>query len=431
MKISPARIAAFEILLKIENEKAFSSELLPLYENELADNDRSLCHQLTLGVLRKQLMIDWMIDHFTGGKRIDAAVRNSLRIGIYQLLFLNRIPDYSAINDSVNLVQYAKKTSAKGFVNAVLRRATREAAVPLFVDDADRISLETSHPRWLVDKWIGQFGLANAESIAVSNNEIPRIAFRITPTGGGMRRFENTIDSDLVDGCLIARSNSAELLAAAAEGKIYFQDEGSQMVAEAAGRIESDSFLDLCAAPGSKFSQIATRVGNNLKILVAGDLHSHRARFLRDNCRRQGLNDANVVQYDAESDIPFADESFDSILVDAPCSGTGTIRHNPELRYALKPSDFKELANKQLRLIRNASKLLKPGGTFVYSTCSLESEENEHVADLFLSSAVDFVKVKPRVAERFIDGDGFARTLPHRDNMDGFFIASFKKTGRS
>lgn len=427
MKISPARIAAFEILSKIESEQAFSSELLPLYEKNLSDNDRSLCHNLTLGVLRKQILIDRIIDHFVGGKRIDSAIRIILRLGIYQLLFLSKVPDYSAVNESVNLAQHAKKTSAKGLVNAVLRRATRETFVPDFIDETDRSAVETSHPRWLIERWISQFGVADTEKLAITNNEIPARAFRLTSLSGESKHFEDAVASEYVDGCFISRGGSAELLAAAEAGQIYFQDEGSQMVAAAVELKENGAFLDLCAAPGSKFTQIAGRSANTSRILVAGDLHVRRARFLRQNCENQKLSNVNILQYDAESAVPFAEESFDTILIDAPCSGTGTIRHNPELRYSLEQSDFGELARKQLGLIENASKLVRTGGNLIYSTCSLESEENEQVCDKFLAKAREFKKIKPKVPDRFLDHDGFARTLPHRDNMDGFFIASFEK----
>lgn len=427
MKISPARIAAFEVLLKIESEQAFSSELLPLYEDALAENDRALCHQLTLGVLRKKLLIDRTLDYLVGGKRIDMAVRIALRLGVYQLLYLAKVPDYSAVNESVNLVKYAKKTSAKGLVNAVLRRATREAIVPAYTHELERISIETSHPPWLIEKWTRQFGIADAEKLAAANNDIPRTAFRLTSRSEAAKTFLHTTPSDFVEGCFVAESNTVELLNAAAAGEIYIQDEGSQMVAAAVELTENRRFLDLCAAPGSKFTQIAGRAELGTTMLVAGDLHSHRLRFLRENCKNQGLNGLNIVQFDAEKAIPFANDSFDTILIDAPCSGTGTIRHNPEIRYSLEATDFAELSRKQLSLIQHASKSVRPGGTLIYSTCSLESEENEQVANAFLADAIEFRKAKPKVPDRFIDDDGFARTLPYRDNMDGFFIASFEK----
>jgi len=150
--------------------------------------------------------------------------------------------------------------------------------------------------------------------------------------------------------------------------------------------------------------------------------------FLRENCRRQGVDFVNIVQYDAERALPFADQAFDTVLVDAPCSGTGTIRHNPEIRYFLQPEDFAELQNKQLRILKNASKLVTRGGTLIYSTCSFEKEENEAVCEAFLRDTADFRLVKPNVPERFLTERGFARTFPQRDGMDGFFVAEFDRS---
>ena len=426
MKISPARIAAFEILLKIGREKAFSSVLLPLFEKDLAASDRGLCHQLTLGILRKQLYLDKIIAEFTNGKKLDPAVKIALRIGLYQLLFLDKVPDYSAINESVNLVQYAKKTSAKGFVNAILRRATREAVSFNFAGETERISIETSHPAWLIEKWIASFGIEETEKLAAANNEIPPVAFRFTAKGS-FKEAKNADRSEFVDGCFTAETIDAEMLDFAEKGEIYFQDEASQMVAAAIELKDGDKFLDVCAAPGSKATQIAERGMRNAELIVTGDLHYQRLQFMRGNCQKQGVDFVNVLQYDAVKSLPFADESFDIVLVDAPCSGTGTIRHNPEIRYFLDPADFAGLWQKQLAILQNASKLVKPGGRLIYSTCSLEKEENEEVCSAFLSGDPDFEKTQPKVPGKFLRGAGFAQTFPHRDNMDGFFIASFER----
>ncbi len=217
----------------------------------------------------------------------------------------------------------------------MLRRAAREQIVPAYADETERISLETSHPRWLIEKWTGEFGLADAEKLATANNEIPRIGFRFTKRSARSDEFENTWASEDVEGCFLAGSNSPQLLAAADAGEIYFQDEGSQMVGASVNLTENGRFLDLCAAPGSKFTQILAG-STRSQMLVAGELHPRRVQFLAENCRNQGLGNANIVQYDAEFAIPFAEEAFDVILIDAPCSGTGTIRHNPEIRYTLE-----------------------------------------------------------------------------------------------
>jgi 16S rRNA (cytosine967-C5)-methyltransferase len=412
MNISPARTAAFDILQKIEQEKAYSSVLLPVYEEKLGPKDRALCHEITLGVLRRKLYLDRLIREFVD-KKLDLPVKIALYIGIYQLLFLDRIPGYSAINESVNLVQRAKKTSAKGLVNAVLRKVSRGVPALEFTDETERISVETSHPRWLIEKWINDLGPEDAERLAAANNDTGKLEFRAT--------------SKLEAG-MTGHEDLETLKRLAAEGKIYFQDEGSQLVASLIGLAKGQRFLDVCAAPGSKTTYIADRYKDSADMLfAAGDLHRHRLEILKASCINQGLDVVNIVQYDAESALPFSDASFDSVLVDAPCSGTGTIRHNPEIRYLLEQKDLGELQDKQLRILKNASKLVKSGGKLVYSTCSLEKEENESVSMDFLEAHPDFTVIRPDVPGAFITSQGFARTFPHRDGMDGFFIAVFER----
>ena len=217
-KISPARIAAYEILRRIETEHAFSSILLPQYAENLSPNDRALCHQITLGVLRNKIYLDRLIEMFTKGKKTDSAIKTILEIGLYQLLFLDKIPDYSAINESVNLVNRAKKTSAKGFVNAVLRRATREKIDLQFSDETEKLSVETSHPRWLIEKWIINFGFEKTADLAKANNEIPPICFRPTNKfSGDTNQFaENYKKSEFVENCFIAEKFDEQLLELAA-----------------------------------------------------------------------------------------------------------------------------------------------------------------------------------------------------------------------
>ena len=428
MKISPARTAAFDILLRIETEKAFSSALLPMYEENLSPADRSLCHELTLGTLRRQFFLDSLIDTLSGGKKLDIQVRIALRLALYQIKFLDKVPAYSAINESVNLVQRAKKTSAKGFVNAVLRRASRENIELKFADEIDRISVNTSHPRWLIEKWRNHFGVETADKIAVANNEIPVTAFRIVKPGPEVDQLvERSRPSAVVDGCFLLTGIDQHVLSLVDTGSIYLQDEASQIAAASVEITEGGRFLDVCAAPGGKTGLIAGRFANNAGFLAAGDLHWQRAVHLRDNVRRQTGDPVQVLQYDAVRSLPFAEKSFDVILVDAPCSGTGTIRHNPELRYLLTPADIEKLPIKQLSILSNASKLVRSGGTVVYSTCSLEREENENVCLRFLSENQEFNSTRPKVNDRFVSPDGFARTWPHLDGMDGFFIAAFQR----
>jgi 16S rRNA (cytosine967-C5)-methyltransferase len=418
--VSPARIAAFEILSKIETEKAFSSVLLPVYEKNLEAKDRALCHELTLGVLRRQIYLDRVIEKISNGKKLDAAVKIILRLGAYQMLFLEKIPAHAAINDAVNQTQRAKKTSAKGFVNAVLRRLTREKIELEFADEIEKIAVETSHPRWLVEKWIEQFGFEDAARLAAANNRTPPLDFRYTA------KTTDAVKKSLEKQNLAGEKKFLRELADA--GKIYFQDAASQMVAETVELKPRESFLDVCCAPGSKFSMINYLIGGAPEnLFVGGDFYPPRIEIVRETCRKTGAKNYSLLVYDAEKPLPFADEIFERILLDAPCTGTGTIRRNPEIRYFLREKDFRELAEKQLRVLKNASKLLKKGGRLIYSTCSLEREENEAVIEKFLAETDEFEKIKPAVREKFITPEDFARTFPARDETDGFFIAVLKR----
>lgn len=405
----------------------FSSVLLPAVESELRNIDRGLCHELVLGVLRRQLPLDRQIDFFARGKKLDAEVRIALRLGIYQLRYLDRVPAYSAINDSVDLTGRAGKASAKGLVNAILRRAMRETPELEFSDEIDRISVETSHPRWLIEKWVKDFGPQDAGAIAETNNDVPDIAYRMLGQANEQvkKLIEASRKSAFAEGCFIASKGDANVVELSAAGKIYLQDEASQMVPSIVKMPSNGSFLDVCAAPGGKTGIIAAAI--SAVTLVAGDLIWQRVEFLRQNLAQQDIGDVNILQYDAVLSLPFAAETFDTILVDAPCSGTGTIRHNPEIRYFLQPEDFDLLSRKQLSILTNASKLLKKEGLLIYSTCSIEKEENEVVCESFLAEHHAFHTEQPNVPSRFLTADGYARTWPHRDGMDGFFIAAFRK----
>ncbi len=418
MNISPARIAAYEILFKVEKDKAYSSVLLPVYEERLIDKDKGLCHELTLGVLRKQIWLDHLIDLLSGGKKIDTAIRIILRVALYQLRFLDKIPAHAAINDAVNLTQKIKKTSAKGFVNAILRRSTREEIQLNFTDEIEKISVETSHPRRLVERWISQFGIEETVKICAANNETPALDFRWTA------KTSEAVKNSLAN----AAPNVNYLRELADGGKIYFQDSASQITARTVELQTGESFLDVCAAPGSKFSYVNFLADASSKLFVGGDFYLSRLKIVQQICSKIGVTNYQTIAYDAQKSLPFADESFDVALLDAPCSGTGTIRRNPEIRYFLTENDFEELSVKQLSMLENASKTIKVGGRIIYSTCSLEHAENEAVIEKFLAANANFCLSKPNTPTNFLTAENFARTFPQRDAMDGFFIAVMVKS---
>lgn len=419
--VSPARRAAFDILRRVA-DGTFSSVLLALEEPKLKTPDRALCHELVLGVLRRQLFLDKIVEHFAkrNVESLDLPVRIALRLGLYQLRFLSRIPASAAVNESVTLVRTAKLSSAAAFVNAVLRRAVREAdydPASAAQDPLEKIAIETSHPVWLIERWEQSFGLAEAESFARANNDVPPTAFRVVHTRADEQEVLGKLTgagaaierSTIAAGAFRASGGLTVLRELSASGLIYLQDESSQLVAQMLDAQPGERVLDLCAAPGGKTTLLADRAGDDA-VIIAADRSAIRMATVTATTALHQLRNLRPILLDAGAELPFEPASFDRILVDAPCSGTGTLRRNPEIRWRLTSDDFQSFASTQKQFLRNAVKVLKPGGRLVYSTCSVERDENESVVE-------DFLQTHPL---HLLQSQ---RTWPQREGSDGFFIA--------
>jgi 16S rRNA (cytosine967-C5)-methyltransferase len=424
-QVSPARLAAFEILREVE-AGAFSSVLLAATEPKLKASDRGLCHELVLGVLRWQLWLDKVIEHFSQRRadQLDLPVRLTLRIGLYQLRFLTRVPASAAVNESVNLVRSARVSSAAAMVNAVLRRAIREAnydPASEIQDPLEKLAIQTSHPVWLIERWVNSFGEAEAGAFARANNRMPPIAFRIvknradeTEVFERLRAAGAKLEPSAVAEGAWRVSGAASLLRElAAAGQIYFQDEASQLVALTVAAQPGERILDLCAAPGGKTTLIAERAREQA-LVVAADRSAKRLKVEINTSELQKLGSIQGLILDANEILPFNDAVFDRVLIDAPCSGTGTLRRNPEIRWRVSAADIATLATQQKQFLNNAARVLKPGGRLVYSTCSVEPDENEHVITAFQESHPGFQLLNN------------ARTWPHHEGTDGFFLATFR-----
>ncbi|MEA2204108.1 MAG: rRNA (cytosine967-C5)-methyltransferase [Blastocatellia bacterium] len=439
--VSPARKAAFEILRRVESEGAFAATLLANLAEEMRADDRALAHELVLGVLRRQLWLDRVIEHFAGRavENLDLAVKLALQLGLYQIRFLSRTPDSAAVNESVKLVHAARLRSAASFVNAVLRRATREPAYDPLAEvgnAVERLAVETSHPAWLLERWLRFFG-PEAGDLARANNEHAPVAFRLTGREGAtsvlsqIREATQLEPSKIVNDAWRVRGPNEVLQSLVRSGLIYLQDEASQLVAHVLGAQPADRILDVCAAPGSKALHLAA-LHPDARI-VAGDLYEHRLQTLSRLAALQGVDTIRRVAHNAVEGLPFAPESFDRVLVDAPCSGTGTLRHNPEIRWRVTEDDIQELASQQKLILNNVASLLRRGGRLIYSTCSVEPEENEDVVRAFLDANPEFQLTGPEWPRpeaglsNFVTDTGAVRTWPHRDDVDGFFIAVLTK----
>jgi 16S rRNA (cytosine967-C5)-methyltransferase len=347
--ISPARTVAFDVLLQVERG-GYASGLLLSRAAPLDSRDASLAHELVFGVLRYRAQLDYLTAHYSGrARKLDPEVRNALRMGIYQVRYLDRVPRHAAVAQSVDLVKRARKHSAAGFVNAVLRKADR---APVSWPTRE---IALSCPEWLLARWEARYGRECAESIARAALQEPEKYLR----GGRI------------------------------------QDIGSQSIVPLLQLQPGQAFLDLCAAPGNKTAQ-ALESGVRA---IAADLHLHRIAGMKDLA-------TPLVVLDGTKPLPFS-RPFDRILVDAPCSGTGTLGRNPEIKWRLRPADLDDLRARQQALLANALSALAPGGLIVYSTCSLEPEENE---------AVIAALPPDRILETM-------HRIPGRDPGDGFFAA--------
>lgn len=451
MTVAPARRSAFEILRRVETESAYASVLLAALDAGMREDDRALCHELVLGVLRRKLWLDKTVEHFGERKigKLDLAVRLALEVGLYQLRFLTRVPASAAVNESVNFVRASRVKSAAGFVNAVLRRATREPdydPVAAIVDPIQKLSIETSHPSWLIERWVQAVEFDEAAAFAHANNQAAPTAVRLTAKASRDKGVAERVVQNLRDaGAEVIASQIAPdswrvigasnvVRALAEDGLIYLQDEASQLLAHLLNVEPNQRILDLTAAPGSKATHIAALAPS--ATIVAGELHRHRVETLRRLAVKQGAR-IHVLVHDATKPLPFTNESFDRVLLDAPCSGTGTLRRNPEIRYRLGPDDISELAEQQKQMLACAGAAVRPGGRLVYSTCSVEPEENEQVIDHFAANNPSFTRVDLSTTSSSViphpssllshSSSEPLRLWPHRQGSDGFFIAAYER----
>ena len=444
---TPARRVAFTILLRIETQSSYATELLhgPLTA-DLSAQDAALATELVLGTLRRQATLDFIARQFTQNKwgALDAEVRVALRMGLYQLRFLTRIPARAAVHESVELVKAAGKRSAAGLVNAVLRKgaeAEMASLRPPAMSESEWASIEISHPEWLLARWERRYGREAALSLARANNQPPATCLRLNSECGSFPEIESQLRAEgvalspgkFLRDCRVVEKGNITQTDPFRRGELIAQDEASQMVPYLLDVQEGQSVLDLCAAPGNKTGQLAQRIGPSGR-LIAADLHRHR--LLEMTSLSPGLRVRNVV-LDGCRPLPFRN-CFDRILVDAPCSGTGTLRRHPEIKWRLRPSDLADLAQKQLRLLDSAAAALQAGGRLVYSTCSLEPEENQDVIERFLRAHSEFRlrplrEDAPTLAPFLVPSSAwilekdFLETFPDRDGTDGFFGAILVK----
>jgi 16S rRNA (cytosine967-C5)-methyltransferase len=448
--IAPARTAAFTALRDVNAGRADLPAALAAVRPTLQDErDRALATDLVTGTLRWQRQLDHLIEHFAKRpiSKLDFEVLQILRLGAYQLLHLDRVPAAAAVNDAVAMTRRARKTSAAGLVNAVLRglsRNTHKLPLPLRPPSGDPLpylEVSLSHPAWLAHRWLDRYGFDNAEAWETFNNAAAPLTIRVntlkTHAGELTRALAEhgvTVEPARYapDGLVVTAGNPLRT-PLAGTGQFFLQDEASQLVALLGAPEPGMKVLDTCASPGGKTTAMAAMAGDRAEI-VATDVRPARVQLLRETVAVSGAQNVRVLQADLEAGLPFAAE-FDVVFVDAPCSGLGTVRRDPDIRWRRSESDLAPFADAQVTMIGNAAAAVRPGGRLVYATCSSEPEENEQVVERFLASngnfaAVDLTRDKPSVfsaLEPVLDAGGVLRTSPHKHGLEAFYGAVLRR----
>jgi 16S rRNA (cytosine967-C5)-methyltransferase len=439
------RETALDLLEAIEKNQSYSNLLLhhEIEKNDLPKKDTGLLTELTYGTLQRKMTLDFFLKGFLKKPdKMESWVKHLLRLTLYQMVYLDKIPDRAAIFEAVEI---AKKRGHKGIasmVNGVLRSIQREG-LPLLTsieDPVERLSVETSHPRWLIKRWIEQFGYEKTKEMGEINLTAPLQTARANTTRITREECAKLLHeegfelelSPIIPEAIRALKGNLASSSAFKEGLLTIQDESSMLVAYALGATKNEMVLDACAAPGGKSTHIAEKM-NNTGQVVSLDLHEHKVKLINDNARRLSLDNIKTEAMDSrQASEHFQPESFDRILLDAPCSGLGVMRRKPDMKYTKKEQDVIQLSNIQQNLLESVSTLVKKGGVLVYSTCTVDREENENTVARFLKQHSDFegdtnFKDRMPVAVRPLITGFDLQILPQDFGSDGFYIACLRK----
>jgi 16S rRNA (cytosine967-C5)-methyltransferase len=441
------RELAVEILLKVDERKAYADILLDhaLKTARLSPQDQALLTHLIYGALRWRGRIDWHLSRVLPRPLagMNGYLRNLLRLTLYQLFFLDRVPDYAAVNEGVEIAKRRGGAKAAGLVNAVARRLLREkdrlADLPEG-DAARQLGVRWSHPEWLVKKWLGYFGRTETEALLRANNEEAPLVLRANRLKVDRETLLRKLSAAGIEavpapwspqGIVLKTGSPVAKLPGFAEGLFQVQGEASQLVALLLDPKPGERILDACAAPGGKTTHLAELMENRGE-LVANDISARGLEKVKENVQRLGLTCVNAVTADLTQGLKGKLAlPYDRILADVPCSGLGTLRSHPEAKWQREEKDVQRLTRLQRKILERLAAHLKPGGVLVYSTCTLMPEENEEVVEDFLRDHDDFALENgadflPEPARGMVRGSYFL-ALPHKHGTDGFFAARMRK----
>ncbi|MFB6466589.1 16S rRNA (cytosine(967)-C(5))-methyltransferase RsmB [Cytobacillus sp. Hz8] len=441
------RVSALEALETIEKNQAYSNILLnhTIKKNEITKKDVGLLTELIYGSLQRKMTLDFYLAPFIKNKKkMENWVLQLLRLTLYQMVYLDKIPDRAAIYEAVEIAKGRGHKGISGLVNGVLRSIQREG-LPSFEtisDPIERLSIETSHPVWLVKRWVKQLGLEKTKAMCETNLIAPLQTARVNLTKTSKENCIQLLqeegfqveESTIIPVAIKCLKGNLAHSSAFKEGLLTIQDESSMLVSYALNLEKGNRVLDACAAPGGKSTHIAEKLSHTGQV-ISLDLHDHKVKLISENADRLGLSNIDVKSLDARKvQEYFQKEEFDRILVDAPCSGLGVMRRKPDMKYTKKEQDVKQLHSVQLNILQAVAPLMKKGGILVYSTCTVDKEENQGVIDSFLAENPDFYgdetlkERMPKAIQALVDGFDL-QVLPQDFGSDGFYIACLRKKG--
>ena len=443
--INKAREIALKALYKIEKEDAYSNIALNqvLKENKNIDErDVGLISELVYGTITWKLTLDEIIKKYSNIKlkKISVWILNILRMGIYQIIFLDKIPKSAAVNESVNLAKRYGHKSSSNFVNAILRKVSVNDYKELeeIKDDKERISKTTSMPMWIIEELLKQKDIKEVEEICKNSNLKPNTSIRINKLKTDKKDFEEILkgrkieylEGSLEDFVVLKKIKNIENIDLFKEGFFTVQDEGAGLIVDVLAPKEDECILDACSSPGGKTTYIAEKMKNKGKI-KAWDIHEHRVKLVQNAAKRLGIN---IIQAKTQDATEFNQDlvgKFDKILLDVPCLGLGVIKRKPDIKWKRKKEDIEEITKIQKAILNNCSKYLKKKGELVYSTCSILKEENEDIIEGFLkeNSQFEFCKENEKNYGNIVifgEKDKYINIYPSNEN-DGFFICKLRK----
>jgi 16S rRNA (cytosine967-C5)-methyltransferase len=439
------REVALYLLESIEKNQAYSNLLLndAIEKNKIDKKDIGLLTELVYGTLQRKLTLDFFLKPFIkNSRKLEGWVLQLLRLTLYQMVYLDRIPERAAIYEAVEIAKLRGHKGIAGVVNGVLRSVQREGLPSLdtIEDPSVRLAIETSHPEWLVKRWVSQLGLEKTREMCELNLTAPLQTARVNVTRISVEECLTLLEEEgfavepspiIPEAVKCLRGNLASSTPFK-YGMLTIQDESSMLAAYALGAEKEESILDACAAPGGKSTHIAEKLDNSGRV-ISLDLHEHKVKLIKDNAARLGLENIEAKSLDSRTvQEHFEAESFDRILLDAPCSGLGVMRRKPDMKYTKKEEDLTRLQGIQLALLEAVAPLVKKGGTLVYSTCTIDREENQETVKLFLQKQADYIG-DPSFSERMPEAvrplikEFELQILPQDFGSDGFYIACLKR----